>query len=87
MLDALKEKLSITWDDEDKKLLDIIEKGKNYLEEDIAGIKLKYENNSSNTRLLLEYCRYEYNNNAEWFEVNYKSDLVRLQYRSVIKKE
>lgn len=86
MLVALKNELNITWEEEDEKLFNIIEKGMGYLQEDIAGTTLEFTPTNSNGRLLLEYCRYDYNNNAEWFEENYKSDLVRLQYRSVIKK-
>ncbi len=85
MLKEIKEDLKITWDEEDKKLERIIVRGKSYLENDIAGIKLDFESDETNKSLLSDYCRYSYYNNLEYFEENFQSQLLRLQLKSAVK--
>ena len=84
MLKEIKEDLKITWDEEDERIKRIIERGKNYLENDIAGVKLDFVNNETNKSLLSDYCRYSYYNNLEYFEENFQSQLLRLQLKSAV---
>jgi len=78
MLEDLKDCLRITWPDEDEKLTRMIERGKNFLN-NIVGIEMEYLNASEEKTLLLDYCRYAYNNATEYFETNYKPHILRLQ--------
>ncbi len=136
MLQAVKDYLKITWDDEDASLQAMIERGKVYLN-DLVGKELEYgvvlpadewyetelaailtqlmeepeepeegeEPEAPMTiaeaidlilaaekqrdkqavmptpaaSLLLDYCRYVYNNASEYFEENFARDLLRLQ--------
>ena len=78
MLDAVKDYLKITWDDEDAALLSIIERGKAYLN-DLAGVELNFNVAGPPRSLLLDYCRYVYNNASEYFEENFARELLRLQ--------
>ena len=136
MLQAVKDYLKITWDDEDASLQTMIERGKAYLN-DLVGKELEYgvvlpadewyetelaailtqlmeepeepgegeEPEAPMTiaeaidlilaaeeqrdkqvvmptpaaSLLLDYCRYSYNNASEYFEENFARELLRLQ--------
>lgn len=78
MLDAVKDYLKITWDDEDAALLSIIERGKAYLN-DLTGAELDFDPPGPAQSLLLDYCRYWYNNASEYFEENFAQELLRLQ--------
>ena len=80
MLEEVKNELRITWDDEDIRLQGLIERAKAYLN-DLAGIELDFEEEGVPKDLLLARCRYVYNNAAEYFEDNFQSDIVRLQYQ------
>ena len=82
MLQELKDYLRISWDDEDTLLEATIVKGKAYLE-DITGVTLDFEQ-AREKSLLLDYCRYSYNNASEYFEENFKSELLRLQLKSAV---
>ncbi len=81
MLDAVKDYLKITWDDEDAALLSIIERGKAYLN-DLAGAELDFDVAGPPRSLLLDYCRYVYNNASEYFEENFARELLRLQLQA-----
>lgn len=81
MLDAVKDYLKITWDDEDAALLSIIERGKAYLN-DLTGAELDFDVAGPPRSLLLDYCRYVYNNASEYFEENFASELLRLQLQA-----
>ena len=78
MLDAVKDYLKITWDDEDALLQAIIERGKAYLN-DLTGTELDFDVAGPPRSLLLDYCRYVYNNASEYFEENFARELLRLQ--------
>ena len=80
LLDEVKEEIKVTWDDEDARLQRMIERAKTYLN-DLAGAKLNFEEEGVPKDLLLARCRYVYNNAAEYFEDNFQSDIVRLQYQ------
>lgn len=84
MLDAVKDYLKITWDDEDAALQSLIERGKAYLN-DLTGAELDFDSNGPARSLLLDYCRYVYNNASEYFEENFASELLRLQLQIGVK--
>lgn len=84
MLDAVKDYLKITWDDEDAALQSLIERGKAYLN-DLTGAELDFDSNGPARSLLLDYCRYVYNNASEYFEENFASELLRLQLQMGVK--
>lgn len=84
MLNAVKVYLKITWDDEDAALQSIIERGKAYLN-DLTGAELDFDVAGPPRSLLLDYCRYVYNNASEYFEENFASELLRLQLQMGVK--
>lgn len=83
MLEEFKEYLDITWDEEDKSLNSILERGKLYLEEK-AGVSLLFE--GTNKQLLFDYGRYVRNNSFELFEINFKRELLSLSLREAVAK-
>lgn len=84
MLDAVKDYLKITWDDEDAAIQSMIERGKAYLN-DLTGAELDFDVTGPPRSLLLDYCRYVYNNASEYFEENFASELLRLQLQMGVK--
>lgn len=84
LLDSLKSYLKITWNDEDEELEKIIIRAKNYLQNDITGVALDFESDTSNKQILLDCCRYIYNNAFEYFEDCFKSQLLRLQLKCAV---
>lgn len=77
LLIELKDNLRITWNDEDTHLKKIISKSKAYLST-ITGASFDYLSEEYPKDLLLERCRYAYNNAADEFEKNYHHELARL---------
>lgn len=84
MLEELKDYLKITWNSEDTYLQNIIARGKEYLK-DLTGTNINFEEEGPFKTLLLDYCRYYYNNAIEYFEDNFQKDIVRLQYKEAIR--
>jgi hypothetical protein len=84
VLQAVKTYLKITWTDEDSHIQGIIDRGQAYLN-DLTGAELDYETDGPPKTLLLEYCRYVYNNASEYFEENFSKELLRLQLQEGIK--
>lgn len=84
LVGEVKEVLKITWGNEDAFLANIINRGKNYLE-DLTGVKLDFNNNDQAKSLLLNYCRYDYNSALEYFEDNFQKQIIRLQYKEAIR--
>lgn len=80
MLEELKSKLRITWIDEDTDLIRMIEKSKSVLN-GMVGTSLNFEDDLVVQELLLERCRYVYNNAADEFLVNYADDILRLRLK------
>ena len=78
LLELVKEELRITWDDEDQKLVGMIERNKASLDK-LVGIELDYETPGPAQTLLLNRCRYDYNNALEYFEQNFAREILRLQ--------
>jgi len=85
MLEEIKEDaLDVTWNDEDAKIQRIIDSGKAKLEE-LAGGTLDFTVEGLPKSLLKNYCRYAYNNAAEYFEENFHQQIIRLQITEGIK--
>ena len=78
MLEKVKSYLKISWDDEDAHIQEIIDRGQAYLN-DLTGAQLDYAPVGHPQSLLLDYCRYVYNNASEYFEENYREQILRLQ--------
>lgn len=85
LLDKLKDKLRILDNDEDLILEDILERGKENLNH-LVGIELDFDRPSLAQTLLLEQCRYEYNNALEYFEENFYKELNRLIFSVAVKE-
>lgn len=83
MLTEVKEYLKITWDDEDEYIQGFIDRGMANLNE-LTGTELDYNKNSQAKSLLLDYCRYGYNNALEYFEENFHKEIVRLQIKVAV---
>lgn len=85
MLQEVKEYLKITWDDEDSYIQGIINRGKDYLN-NLTGTELDFKVEGQPKALLLDYCRYAYNNALEYFEENFHKEIVRLQFTEAVKE-
>lgn len=85
LLNELKYRLRITWDDEDAELENIIERGKSYFEQ-LTNKAFSYALGDVETDLLLERCRYVYNNAADEFEMNFAHELKRLILNVALEK-
>ncbi|WP_107951362.1 head-tail connector protein [Lysinibacillus parviboronicapiens] len=77
LLTELKHRLRITWDDEDAELDRIINRAKSYFKK-LTGKAFSFELEAWETELLLERCRYVYNNAVDEFEKNFADELKRL---------
>lgn len=80
LLTAVKGYLRISWDDEDSGLNALITRGKDYLN-NLTGAELDYTSGLP-LSLLLDFCRYSYNNASEYFEENFASEILRLQLQT-----
>ena len=78
MLDDVKDYLKITWDDEDDYLTSLISRGQTKLDE-LAGAELDFETEGLPRSLLFDFVRYAYNNASEYFEENFRGEILRLQ--------
>jgi len=78
LLEQLKERLKITWDDEDILLINMLERAEKSLNA-LMGVELNYNTPGPAQELLLERCRYDYNNALEYFEQNFAREILRLQ--------
>ncbi len=80
LLGKLKLYLDITWDDPhtDEKLSGILARAQTKLCA-YAGASLTFQDGSEELQLLLDLCRYIYNNASEDYEANYLPDLLMLR--------
>jgi hypothetical protein len=76
LLADLKARLRITWADEDVDLIKLINRAKAYLS-NLTGASFDFTKEDWPKDILLERCRYVYNNAADEFEVNYQHELAR----------
>lgn len=86
LLKEVKDELKITWDDEDEPLNRMIERGKVYFEE-LTGTNMDFLAEGQPKSLLLNYCRYDYNNALEYFEGNFQPEILRLQLTEAVKHD
>lgn len=86
MLSELKQRLRITWTEDDAVLNEMLEGSKAYLEE-LTGTSFDYSTNYRAKELVLERCRYVFNNASYEFEENFKSELQRLILTVALEKE
>ena len=77
LLKEVKNRLRLLNDDNDKIVEDIIGNGKAVLNE-LVGVELDFEKEGLAKTLLLDYCRYDYNNSLEFFEGNNLQRINRL---------
>lgn len=86
MLSELKQKLRITWTEDDPDLNEMIEGSKAYLEE-LTGTSFDYATDHRAKELVLERCRYVFHNAGDEFEKNYKRELQRFILTIALEKE
>lgn len=81
LLDTLKNYLDITWQDEhtDAKLSGILARAQTKLCAYAGAADLSFTEGTDELQLLLDMCRYVYNNASEDFETNYLADLLMLR--------
>ncbi|HHL0974588.1 TPA: hypothetical protein ACQUHP_006385 [Bacillus cereus] len=77
LLQELKDVLKITWNEEDASFIKLLEKGEAYLS-GLTNASFDFSKEEWPKELLLERCRYVYNNAGDEFEKNYKNELSRL---------
>lgn len=78
LLAEVKAYLKINWDEEDSDLSKMINRGISRLNK-LTGTTLNFDADDIPKELLLDYCRYAYNNALEYFEQNFASDILKLQ--------
>ncbi|MGG3808566.1 phage head-tail connector protein [Geobacillus thermodenitrificans] len=77
LLSDLKERLRITWDEEDWHLRRLIQQSETYLSE-LTNASFNFLKEEWPKEILLERCRYVYNNAGDEFEINFHHELSRL---------
>ena len=87
LLSELKDNLQITWEDDvtNRSLLRFIASSETFLNE-LCNSELEYVAGSMERELLLERCRYMWNNATDSFRENYRKDLQRLSMKFAVKK-
>lgn len=85
MLEAVKDYLNITWDDEatDRKLTGMVEDGMAYLDGK-AGTPQNYASPGIARSLLKDYCRYARDGALDVFETNYLSLIMAMRDETVV---
>lgn len=83
MLDKVKTYLRIIGNDEDDILNAAINRGQALLN-GLTGVTLDFNIEGLPQSLLLDYCRYSYNNASEYFEENFHKEILRLQLQSAV---
>lgn len=78
MLELVKQNLRIAWDTEDEYIESIIQRGEAYLNE-LTDCELDYTAPGLAQNMLINYCRYDFNNALEYFEENFAKEILRLQ--------
>ncbi|MBS5170254.1 MAG: phage head-tail connector protein [Streptococcus agalactiae] len=86
LLDEVKAYIRVTWKEDDYLINNLIEEGKAELNE-LFGVDVDYENNLSEKGLLKDYVRYAYNGQAEWFPINFRKKILRLQLKYGMKSK
>ena len=84
MIEKVKRYLRITWTSEDTDIDNMIERGKRRIET-LTGTAIDFDTDLVAQDLLFDYCRYSYNNATEYFEDNFRSEILALQIHEAIK--
>lgn len=84
LLEDVKEEIKVTWTDEDPYLNKMIARGKASLEGQ-TGTTLDFDVEGQPKILLLNYCRYDYNNAIEHFKENFQKELLELKLKEAVK--
>jgi hypothetical protein len=77
LLSDLKERLRITWNEEDEHLKKLIQRSEAYLSK-LTNASFDFSKEEWPKEILLERCRYVYNNATDEFEINFHHELSRL---------
>lgn len=85
LLKELKNRLHITWNEDDPDLENIIKRAKAYFLR-LTGKSFSFAPEDEETELLYERCRYVYNNAADEFEKNFEDELKRLILHVALEK-
>jgi hypothetical protein len=85
LLEQLKSILRITWVDENEILMSLLLRSKVYLQ-NLCGATFDFFSEEEPLSLLLERCRYVYNNSADEFEKNFQHELSRLILNTALGK-
>nr|DAX85130.1 MAG TPA: Head Tail Connector Protein [Caudoviricetes sp.] len=83
LLEELKRALQITWDESNAHLTDCLKRGQSKLNA-LTGTTIDFDKNVEARALLLDYCRYDYNNFSEHFEECFAHEILRLQLAEAI---
>lgn len=86
LLEDLKRKLNITWEDEDTnfRLVEIIEDAKIILNHKLGG-SIDYSQNGIEHSLFLNYCMYSWNNCTNEFDKNYMNEIYQVRAINEVK--
>lgn len=83
LIDELRDNLGITGAAQDAALNAAITRGSAYLNE-LAGVVLDFTAEGLPKSLLLDFCRYAFNNATEYFEENFAKEILRMQLQSAV---
>lgn len=81
----IKHALAITWNEEDREIKRLAERSV-YALNDLVGVELDLEKDLSARELVIDRCRYAYNNAVDEFEKNFQGELSRLILRVAIEE-
>lgn len=77
LLKDTKDKLYVSWSDNDEQIKKIILRASKYIQSKITQ-ELSFAPDSEEYELMLERCRYDWNNALDEFEKNYSSGILAL---------
>lgn len=77
LLKDTKDKLYVSWSDNDEQIKKIILRASKYIQSKITQ-ELSFTPYSEEYELMLERCRYDWNNALDEFEKNYSSEILAL---------
>lgn len=77
LLKDTKDKMYVSWSDNDEQIKKIILRASKYIQSKITQ-ELSFTPDSEEYELMLERCRYDWNNALDEFEKNYSSEILAL---------
>lgn len=84
VLKDVKDKLYVSWSESDEQIKKIIIRACKYIQSKVSQ-KLSFEEDSEEYELMLERCRYDWNNALDEFETNYSSEILAFIQASALK--